>query len=540
MFPLENKGFPSENGLWRLPPFPPDGPPPLGSPGRAALPGPRGRLYITPMPNPPARPPRRHQRALWTVATCLVLAACARSPAPTDPQFVAEWMRSYYGLIRAERISPPVASRVLAYAAVALYQGLATASPGLASLAGKLNGLDALPGPEPGKRYDPILVALAAERTVLDSLFLEGLPATRAALATLSDSLETARLAVGIPGRVQTDSRELGQRVGAAILAWAARDGFAETRTKPYRPPVGERFWVNDSRVDEYTPQNLTAVSEFVALDNPAATLRPGAASERALAMTRPKAADIRTLKAVNPTGATEPWWGTLRPFALRAADECPTPPATAWATSPGSAFYAEARRVYDVGRALTEEQRQTVLFWADNPGQTGTPVGHWLAIGSQLVAQLGLSTEQAAEMFVLVTLAQADAFIAIWHEKYRLNLIRPVTYIRRYIDSTWTPAIVTPPFPEYPSGHSGQSAAAATVLTALLGPVAFEDSTNLALGHPVRRYRSFQEAADEAAESRLYGGIHFPMGNENGKALGRCIGRVVLERLRARPAATR
>lgn len=195
---------------------------------------------------------------------------------------------------------------------------------------------------------------------------------------------------------------------------------------------------------------------------------------------------------------------------------------------------------MYDVGRALTREQLETVLYWADNPGQTGTPMGHWLAIGSQLVSELGLPAERAAEMFVLVTLAQTDAFLAIWHEKYRLNVIRPVTYIRRYIDSTWTPAIVTPPFPEYPSGHSGQSASAATVLTALFGAVAFEDSTNLAIGHPVRRYASFQEAADEAAESRHYGGIHFPMGNEGGKALGRCIGRLVVERLRTRVASAR
>jgi hypothetical protein len=472
-------------------------------------------------------------------AALLASAACARPIPPADPQFVAEWMRNYYGLIRAERISPPVASRVLAYAAVGLYEGLAIGSPKLVSLAGQLNGLDSLPRPDPDKRYDPILVALAAERAVLDSVFVEGLPATRAALAALSDSLEAARLASGIPDAVPADSRDLGKRIGTAILAWAARDGFNETRTKPFHPPAGPQFWINDSRVNEYTAQNLSAVRDYVALGNPAATLRGGEASERALALTRPKPADTRTLKAVNPTGATEPWWGTLRPFALRSADECPTPPPAPWSTSPGSAFYAEAKRVYDVGRALTEEQRQTVLYWADNPGQTGTPVGHWLAIGSQLVTQRRLSADQAAETFVLVTLAQADAFIAIWHEKYRLSSIRPVTYIRRYIDPTWTPAIVTPPFPEYPAGHSGQSAAAATVLTALLGPVAFEDSTNLALGHPVRRFGSFQEAADEAAQSRLYGGIHFLMGNENGKALGRCVGRMVLERLhtRAMPA---
>jgi hypothetical protein len=476
---------------------------------------------------------RRAQPLL--IASLLVAApGCERSLPPTNPQYVAEWMRHYYGLIRAERISPPVASRVLAYAAVALYEGLAAASPEIGSLAGKLNGLDSLPRPDPSRRYDPVLVSLAAERTVLDSLFADGLPATRAALAELGDSLEAARLAEGVPESMRTGSRTLGEQLGRAILEWAARDGFAETRTKPYQPPVGPRYWVNDSRVDEYTPQNLTAVSEFVALDNPAATLRPGDASERALAVTRPKAADTRTLKAVNPAGATEPWWGTLRPFVLHAADECATPPPAEWATAPTSEFYGQAKRVYDVGRALTDEQRQTVLYWADNPGQTGTPVGHWLAIGSQLVAQLGLTTGQAAEMFVLVTLAQADAFIAIWHGKYQWHLIRPVTYIKRHINAAWTPAIVTPPFPEYPSGHAGQSAAAATVLTGLLGEVAFEDSTNLSLGHPVRRYASFQAAADEAAQSRLYGGIHFPMGNEAGKVLGRCIGRTVLERLRA------
>jgi hypothetical protein len=449
-------------------------------------------------------------------------------------------MRHYYGLIRAERISPPVASRVLAYAAVGLYEGLAAASPGLVSLAGQLNGLDSLPRPSPDRRYDPILVALAAERAILDSLFVEGIPATRAALAILADSLEGARLALGISAAVTADSRELGNRIGAAVLAWAADDGFDTMRTRRFQPKVGPQFWVNDSRADEYTPQNLTAVSDFVALDNAAAALRAGAVSERALAVTRPKRSDIRTLKAANPLGATEPWWGTLRPFALRAPNECPTPNAAAWSTSQQSAFYAEAKRVYDVGRALTEEQYQTVLYWADNPGQTGTPMGHWLAIGSQLVNQLDLTLNEAAEMFVLMTLAQADAFISIWHEKFRLNVIRPVTYIRRYIDSTWTPAIVTPPFPEYPSGHSGQSAAAAVVLAGLLDQVAFEDSTNLALGHPVRRFESFQQAADEAAASRLYGGIHFPMGNEAGKALGRCVGRVVLERLRTRAMPAR
>jgi len=478
-------------------------------------------------------------RALACAAA--VLSGCRPVLPPADPAMVAEWMQNYYGLVRAERLSPPVASRVLAYAAVGLYEGYASAEPRLASLAGRLNGLDSLPRPGEGVRVDPVLTALAAERTVLDSLFAEGLPATRAALAQLADSLEQARIAAGVPEKLIGPSRALGQQVGTAILAWAAADGFDSTRTKPYRPPAGKQEdWVNDSGVDEYTAQNINAASDFVALDNPAASLRPGAASERALAVNRPKAKDIRTLKAVNPVGATEPWWGTLRPFVLQRADECGPVPPPAYSTDTASAWYREAARVLEVTRALTEEQRQTVLYWADNAGQSGTPVGHWLSIGSQLVSELGLSTEHALEVFTLATLAQADAFIAIWHAKYLFNTVRPRTYIRRTMDPAWDPVIATPPFPSYPSGHAGQSASAAAVLTGLLGTVAFTDSTNLTLGHPVRRYPSFQAAADEAALSRLLGGLHYEVDNVESQVLGRCIGEKVLERLRIsdKPAA--
>jgi hypothetical protein len=479
----------------------------------------------------------RRSRRVLALAAASFFAACSANTPEVDPQFVGEWMRNYYGLVRAERISPPVAGRVLGYASVALYEGLAAPTEGR-SLAGRLNGLDSLPRPANRRRVDPVLVALSAQRTVLDSLFAEGIPATRAALATLTDSMDAARVALGISAGIQKESREYGERLGRAILEWADRDGFAATRTKPFKPVVGERYWRNDSRLDEYTPQNLSATHDFVAFDNPAAAMKAGAVSERSLAVTRPKPSDLKVLKAVNPAGATEPWWGTLRPFVLKTADECPTPPPPAWSTARGSPQWLEAKRVYDVGKGLTPEQYKTALYWADNGGQTGTPVGHWLAIGSQLVSQQHLSADKAAELFVQMTLAQADAFIAVWYEKYRLNTIRPVTYIRSYIDPKWTPAIVTPPFPEFPSGHSGQSAAAASVLTSLLGVVAFDDSSNLALGHQPRRYASFTEAADEAAMSRLYGGIHFPSGNENGKALGRCVGTKVVERLGQTAAA--
>src|SRR2546426_547141 len=131
-------------------------------------------------------------RLLAALGAVVASSACSRQLPPSDPRMIAEWMQNYYGLIRAERISPPVAARVLAYASVALYEGVASATPTLRSLAGQLNGLDSLPRADRNV-HDPVLVALASEKTVLDTLFADGLPGTKAALANLTDSLTKAR-----------------------------------------------------------------------------------------------------------------------------------------------------------------------------------------------------------------------------------------------------------------------------------------------------------------------------------------------------------
>jgi len=149
------------------------------------------------------------------------------------------------------------------------------------------------------------------------------------------------------------------------------------------------------------------------------------------------------------------------------------------------------------------------------------------------MIDERHLSAPQAAWMMAVTSTALADAFIAAWAYKFRLNLIRPRTFIRQTMDSTWEPAIPTPPFPEYLSGHSAVSAAAAGALTRLLGTSPFNDSTNVSIGHPARRFESFSAAAVEAGQSRIYGGIHFPSGNVEGRHLGECIAGRIGERLR-------
>ena len=117
------------------------------------------------------------------------------------------------------------------------------------------------------------------------------------------------------------------------------------------------------------------------------------------------------------------------------------------------------------------------------------------------------------------------DAFIACWQAKFAYNLIRPVTYIRQHIDPKWEPLLITPPFPEYPSGHSTLSGASSAVLSAIFGAgFAFDDATHEDDGLPVRSYPDFKSAAQEAALSRLYGGIHFRAAIERGLAQGECV----------------
>ena len=146
------------------------------------------------------------------------------------------------------------------------------------------------------------------------------------------------------------------------------------------------------------------------------------------------------------------------------------------------------------------------------------------------------LDMMEASAVYTLTSIALFDAFISCWDEKYRSNVIRPETYIDKYIDESWRPLLQTPPFPEYTSGHSVVSAAAAVVLTSFFGEgFEFDDSTEKDFGLPVRHFESFVQAADEAAVSRLYGGIHYRPAIEAGKTEGRQIGEWIITKIRLR-----
>jgi hypothetical protein len=233
-----------------------------------------------------------------------------------------------------------------------------------------------------------------------------------------------------------------------------------------------------------------------------------------------------------------DPQWANLLPFALTSPDQF----RSAGPPDLTSQQWADAvNQVESLGRATgstrTADQTQIAQFWNDASG-TFTPPGHWNAIAEAVAQQAGNSLVDDARLFAELDVALADAGITAWNTKYFYDTWRPVTVIQGggdgvnpgvTADPTWVPFLTTPNFPEYVSGHSTFSAAAATVLDAFFGTNVSFSSTEETLPGVVRSFTSFDQAAQEAGVSRIYGGIHFSFSNTDGQTAGKAVANYVL-----------
>jgi hypothetical protein len=221
------------------------------------------------------------------------------------------------------------------------------------------------------------------------------------------------------------------------------------------------------------------------------------------------------------------PQWGFVTPFAMSSTSQFRPPGPPALGSQRYAADYTEVRELgAAVGSTRTAEQTEIALFWADGAG-TETPPGHWNSIAQILGDARSNTLEQNARLFALLNIAVADAAICAWDAKYIFDFWRPVTAIAfAEPELHWMSFIVTPPFPYYVSGHSTFSAAAAIVLPLFYGTEDLPFTTGSDFLPGV--YRSFLtciDAAEEAAVSRIYGGIHFRSASEDGVEAGISIG---------------
>jgi hypothetical protein len=395
--------------------------------------------------------------------------------------------------------SPPQASRAYAYASVAAYEAMRPGYPGYATLAGQLNGLAPVPMPAADSEYYFALAGVHAFMSVGRALTF-----SQDRMDSLRQALDERMGTAGVPSAVYERSLAYGDTVAKHILAWSRQDRFLQTRGYP-------KYTVT-SEAGRWVP-------------TPSAYM-----------------------------DAVEPNWGKLRPFVLDSASQMRAAPPHPFDTARGSPYFREMLEVYDAGRTLSDDQRELVAFWDDNPyvihvqghamfaTKKMSPGGHWMSIAGTAARISGANLMQTAEAYARTAIALADGFISCWDEKYRSNVIRPETVINRYVDERWQPMLQTPPFPEYTSGHSVISTAAATVLSAQFGSrFTFTDTSEARYGMNPRTFASFEEAAAEARISRLYGGIHFRRSVDEGGVQGRQIGELIVRKLRTRePAAGR
>ena len=248
-----------------------------------------------------------------------------------------------------------------------------------------------------------------------------------------------------------------------------------------------------------------------------------------------------------------EPHWNKIRPFVIDSAAQFKPVPPPPFSMEKDSDFYKELKEVYDISQEITakgDESEEVAMaqFWDCNPyvsvtrghlmfaTKKITPGAHWIGITKIACKKSDYGFDDTVYAYTKTSIAIADAFISCWDEKYRSNLVRPETLINKHFDEEWKPILQTPPFPEYTSGHSVVSGAASTVLTSIFGDnFSFEDDTELPYGLPMRAFPSFEAAAQEAAISRLYGGIHYLAAVEIGLEQGIGVGTLVNERLEMR-----
>jgi len=414
-----------------------------------------------------------------------------------NPEFFQSAMQNLTDIIVHDIFSPPVASRVYLYPTVAAYEIIAQKYPDkYNSLVGQVKELSTIPSPS-DKNVDYHLASLFAFNTVGKALIF-----SENKMELFEKNFKTQLKELNVPSKVIKASEAYGQAVAVFIKEWASKDMYSQTRTYPkYTIKEEDRFW-------KPTPPDYM--------------------------------------------DGIEPHWKEIRTMVLDSSDQFSPKDPLPFDLNEGSPFQKQLMEVFEVTNNLDEEQINIAKFWDCNPYVTHhkghamfatkkiTPGGHWMGITAIATRKAKSSFDETINAFTNVTISLFDGFISCWDEKWDTLIVRPETLINQYYDEEWLPLLQTPPFPEYTSGHSVISRAAAVTLTDLFGDnFDFVDTTEIAYGLPERSYTSFIHASEEAAISRLYGGIHYMMAIEEGIKQGQGVGDYIVQGLQTQKKQT-
>jgi hypothetical protein len=378
--------------------------------------------------------------------------------------------------------SPVASARYYAYVNLAAYEVLSQTNP------------TAYPSMATTLKLAPIIIEKEAsegvdvEQAVLFALLKAGEKLLPSGQKLRPDIIALTQTYTQKNGLKTEKSAALADKVVAAIAKWAFSDGFRQLNNmQRYTPKSAPEFW------------KPTAPAFMMPV---------------------------------------EPHWRNVRTFILDSAQQFKPALPTPYDTTVGSSFYLQVQQVRDIVNAKNKKQQDIAQFWDCNPyaiSQIGhiefgtkkiSPGGHWIGIAGIACKKKKTTLPKTVLVHTILAITMHDAFVACWDEKYRSHRVRPETVINQLFDPLWRPLLQTPPFPEYISGHSVVSSASAVILSHIFGDkCTFIDNTEIEFGLPKRKFTSFQQAAEEACLSRLYGGIHYMDAIEQGKWQGKMVG---------------
>lgn len=416
-----------------------------------------------------------------------------------DPFIYSTTVKKLNDIVLENNFPPMIASRNYAYANIAAYEVIAAGDSNFASLAGQIRHLPAMPQPEnPAETDFPFASMLAFCRVGNEVTFPEG------SMDIYVEELKEKAKDGGMSSGIFKNSVAYADAVANKILAWSKEDNYAQLRSAP----------------------------KFTVIDTPGRWMPTPPMYGQAL----------------------EPHWMKIRTLVMDSASqfraEAP-PPCDIKDTA--CTFYRALMYVKNTTSNLTEEQKHIADFWDDNSFKLNvighvmyatkkfSPPGHWMNIVGIIAQKKQADFSTTVYAYAKTSIALFDGFISCWDEKYRSNYIRPETVINRFFDADWKPYIQTPPFPEYTSGHAVISASASEVMADIFGDnISFTDTSETEFGISPRSFTSIRQAAKEAADSRVLGGIHYQYSCEVGNKQGKKVGNLVIEKLQMRESDTK
>jgi hypothetical protein len=429
---------------------------------------------------------KRSSKLFITIMLLGLLSGCVKHPyfPPSAGEESADVVFGWYKFIARIQLNttpPPVALqnfRDLGFIGVGLYEAVQPGIKGAISLSSKLYQMPSMPEAEADKLYSWSASANAA----LASMFKQFLGGLTDANKTSIDSLENAykdQFRLRIPEAVITRSQTFGRSIADAIHNWSTTDNFT-TSSVGYDLPVCPSCWV-------LVPPFTSPVGAFI---------------------------------------------GNSRPFLAYTLTATTPPMPFPYSEDPSSDFYKQAKNVYDIGIALTPEQKLIGKWFADfgGPGVGVAGGAHILSIATSVLEGKNAKLGQAAQIYAKISIAFKDDPVVIWRGKFHFNLLRPVTYINRLIDPTWTTLIPTPPYPDYPSGLVSLYSSSLQVLKREYGDIPITDNTYGWRGDAPRQYPSITELVKEAGFSRVLDGIHYQFTQDITIALAKEIGNQIAD----------